>query len=241
MPTSWRRMERNLSRFVHHGLAMDQMLAGQVRIEMSREAQTIIATASLRLAAEYWADEALAKAFPTSPLPWDFGDEAAQAVLVATAEVTAALSSGRLMVEAEHAAAAERRLQDFVSEYGFVAVVDAFAAITAWENCTVVSYYGSVSEREFIRGELHRPQAPDPLDSELIAGQAAGFFRVEPRAGVRHVWLTPRGQAALGRLEDMLTRSGYFAAQGSVAAISGFNAVDLEEIFRPVQLPGAGG
>ena len=165
-------------------------------------------------------------AFPTEPVPPDCAVTAAETILCASATVMATLSTGRGAVDADTARAAVGRLRGFVEESGFVGVVDVYGAVTVGEDCTAIAYHGSMPEAAFVAGELHRPWAMQLLDTELLAGQAAGLFRIAPREHARDVWLTAKGERTLRRLEGLLERSGYFAARREVLTTSGFNLVN---------------
>ena len=232
MASTWRRTEGHLRGFVRHGLVVDQVLADHARQEMTMDAQVIVGNGAVGLPRETWSAGDFAAAFPTESVPPDCAVVAAETILCASATVMATLATGRGDVDADVAREAVGRLRGFIEEYGFVGVVDVYGAVTAWEDCTAIAYNGSMPEAAFVTGSMHRPWAMQLLDTELLAGQAAGLFRIAPREHARHVWLTPKGERTLRRLEGLLERSGYFAARRAVLTTSGFNLVNVEDVFR---------
>ena len=228
-----------LRAFLACGLILDPWLAGLAEECFSFESQDLIARAADGLAGEHWREPVISATLGDLPVLRSVARRAAQEVLTSTAAAMSHERVGRIAVDAGMAAEVIRRMERFIAEQGFGALVLIFLAITVTESQGALAYYGRMSEEDFIRGTRHRPWTRGPLDDELVAGLAAGNYRIVVREGRRWVVATPAGRRLLMAVRGMLAESGYLAERLRLTWVSHFNLHEDMDRFVAQVLPQA--
>jgi len=223
---------RILRRFVEHGLTVDPVLANQTEHAGSFVAQQQIVDAAHGLSAEHWNPRTAAATFGALPLPEAAGERAAAGTLLSTAAAVASEQIGVPAVRPEHVHVAAGRFREFVAADGFGAAVRVYLAVAAVQDYSALRFYDRMSEDDFISGEWHRPWSVHSLRDELLAAVALGSVQLSVEEGERFVRLTEKGRAQLADLRAVLEESGFALRQHQLLTVSGFNAVNLEDLFR---------
>lgn len=212
-----------LRTFLECGLILDPWLAGLVDEHFSFESQDVVARAADGLAGVHWREPLISRTLGGLPSLKSLGRRAVSEVATSTAAALAHERVGRISVDAAMAEEAVHRLERFIARVGFGPLVLIFLAVSVTESQGALAHYGRLSEEEFTSGARHRPWARGALDEELVAGLAAGNYRLEVRDGRRWVVATPGGRRLLSELRQTLADSGFFAERLRLTWVSHFN------------------
>lgn len=151
--------------------------------------------------------------------------------LASTATLLAQETSGKLIVNGQVAGLAATRLRGYLNRYGLDRLVQAYAAISTYHNLQVIRHYGSVRERDFVHGILHRPWVNRPLTDEVELLRQEGLISTsgapgeKDRIADRRVSLTASGENALRKLERELAETEYFPRRAFCHAVSHWNRI----------------
>ncbi len=213
-----------LQGFLAAGLRADPPPATLGDERFALDAQEYLWAAAVDLAAEAWTGVALTAAMGAAPAAEGLGRHAVYEVLAATAsgvaqgeacpgedgppEVPAVEEAVPSRIDAAVAQVALGRVQAFVAESGFGALVRVFRSATLHEDLQAIEFHDPMPEERFLSGQWHRPWVSYPLQDDLLMAAAAGLLRIECDRG-REVWITPHGRRVLHGLRACLGEAGW--------------------------------
>jgi len=220
-------VDLTLSEFVRRGLSVSPWLITQD------------ATARFGLDVYHWLDtsarELAAKLVDQRELVHLLGNEhfADRVPRIAIYEIAASTSVALAFeqlgvpdVRMEHAQAAMEKLLKFCSDFGFWRLIELYCVVTSYENQQAVAFYGSMPERDFVSGRLHRPWVDYSLADELAIAVDHGIYALRASDSGNEVVLTETGHRRLEETRLALLRAGYHehrVKQLQLAQLSAFS------------------
>lgn len=146
---------------------------------------------------------------------------------------------GRIAVDEDIAEMAVSDVKSFLNKHGLMNLFLCYRVIVGFESHKALAYYGSMTEKEFLSGEIHRPGAADALEGELLIGLAAEFYERFEKDNEPCIRLTDSGQARIKDEYRMLMDSRYLDFRMQVMYVSQFDQLhDWDHLLQKI-LPGA--
>lgn len=233
-----RETEASLRRLVGLEVYPSLQLAGISQEQIDPLVYSSFETQARALYVGWWNEKLKAQHFGSLPLSEDFVFDAIYETMVATAAALSHKKKGAIGIDQPIAAEAVERVLMFVSERGIPPLIWAYAAVVVSEDGLAIRHYAredGITEQDFVQGRLHRPWARRSLVPNLFVGLAAQTLRIEPRDGIRRVFLTPQGEGLLQDLLALLKSSGYWERRRSFMHLSHFDMyTDWEAVSRSV-------
>lgn len=212
--------------FLAAGLMLDPWLAGLPGEHVTFNSQDLLHRAAEGLASEHWREPTISRTLHELPAVRGLGHKAALEIATSTAVALGHEQFGRPYVDLGVANQAVDRIEAFIGDRGFGALVWVYLAVALLENHLVLAHYGALREDEFASGIRHRPWVQAPLDDELVLGIAWGAYRIRVRDERRWVEPTPAGRDLYAAIRRMLAESGYLAERVRLISLSQFNMAE---------------
>ncbi len=212
--------------FLAAGLMLDPWLAGLGGEHVTFNSQDLLHRAAEGLASEHWREPIITRTLHELPAVRGLGHRAALEVVMSTAVALGHEQFGRPYVDLGVANQAVDRMEAFIRDHGFGALVWSYLAVALLENHLALTHYGALREDEFTSGVHHRPWVQTPLDDELVLGVAWGAYRIRVRNDRRWVELNPAGDVIYEAVRRMLAESGYLAERLRLINLSQFNMAE---------------
>ncbi len=215
-----------MSAFLQKGLAVSPWLAGVTDRRFGNDVFALIDSEARDIGRMHWTEAAHNEVFGALPMPERLPHTIAYEILASTAVSISHRESGSPLTTLEDVYQAIDLFHEYIAECGFAAVVQIYTMATAYENHHALIYYGSIPERTFIKGSLHRPWVHYSLGDELMLGMLTGLYVIEIADGHRVIRSTPHGRKRLRDIEEALRTAGYLAHRVRQLHISQFNLLD---------------
>ncbi|WP_176222265.1 class I SAM-dependent methyltransferase [Tuberibacillus sp. Marseille-P3662] len=144
---------------------------------------------------------------------------------------------GRLAIHHEIAEMAMNDVKSFVKKYGLADLIWCYLVIVGFENHQAISYYGTMTEKDFIAGKNHRSWVSHSLEKELFIELALGFLEIIEVEEKRCVQLTQKGRNRMNTEYRMLVDSKYIDHRMKMTYISQFDQLSDWEHISNVMFP----
>jgi SAM-dependent methyltransferase len=232
-------LEEDLRAFLAHGLILDPYLAGLMGEHFEGDSRSVLTHEAAQLAVRHWREPLVTRTLGDMPAPTRLGRTAVEEVLLSSAAALAHERQGHVHVTHDVAEEALARVQRFIADRGFGALVQTYVAVTYAENHGAVRHYGRIREPDFASGILHRPWVQYPLDDELLTGLLQGTYRLAIEEGERWVRHTEEGERRYQEMRHLLEASGYLERRLQLIYLSQFNLFQEWDANVARMIPGA--